>query len=232
MRTFRRRIWIRPRAGRYRGRLLWFTVLCIVFLVLLMCSAKFHRILPELAEAKVKYTTIQSVNETVGEVMRDGNGRFDRLIITETDADGTVQSVRTDTAKLNLLRSAITERLLQKMSAEQPQEVKVPLSNMLGMTVWSGVGPKIPVRVIPLSEVETVFADSFEQAGINQTKMQVMMQLRIRVGIMAPTLRRTVQIDTAVPIAQIVIVGDVPQSYTQIAGSESNAADIALETTP
>lgn len=199
---------------------------------MLMCSAKLHRILPDMAEAKVKYATIRSVNETVGEVMRDGSGRFDRLIVTETDADGTVQSVRTDTAKLNLLRSAIAESLLPKIGEEQHLEVKVPLSNMLGITVWSGVGPKIPVRVIPLSEMETVFVDSFEQAGINQTKMQVTMQLRVRVGIMAPTLRRTVQIDTAVPIAQIVIVGDVPQSYTQIAGSESNAADIALETTP
>ncbi len=58
------------------------------------------------------------------------------------------------------------------------------------------------------------------------------MQIHISVGVMVPTLQRTVEIDATVPVAQAVIVGGVPESYTQIEGTEKNAADIGLEKLP
>ena len=232
MRAFRRRAWIRLGAGRRGHGLLWFTILCVIFLALLMCSVKFHRLLLDMAEAKVKYSTMQMVNETVSSAMSRQDKRFEDLIIIDKDASGNVQSIHTDVTKLTLLQSTIAEEILDQLGEEKQMEVQVPLANMLGMTVLSGIGPRIPVQVIPLSELQTEFQDSFEQAGINQTKMQVMMQLHISVGIMAPTLQRTVQIDAVVPVAQAVIVGGVPESYTQIEGSVKNAADIALETAP
>lgn len=232
MRGFRRRAWVRLGAGRRSGGLLKFTVLCVIFLALLSSSVKFHRLLLDMAEAKVKYMTMQLVNETVSAAMNQKDGRFQNLIVIDKDAAGNVQSIHTDVTKLNLLRSTIADEILSRLAEENQIEVQVPLSNMLGLTVLSGIGPRISVQVIPLSELQVEFQDSFEQAGINQTKMQVMMQLHISVGIMAPTLQRTVQIDAAVPVAQAVIVGGVPESYTQIAGSEKKPADIALELRP
>ncbi len=232
MRGFRRRAWVRLGAGRRNGGLLKFTVLCVIFLALLSSSVKFHRLLLDMAEAKVKYMTMQLVNETVSAAMNQKDGRFQNLIVIDKDASGNVQSIHTDVTKLNLLRSTIADEILSRLAEENQIEVQVPLSNMLGLTVLSGIGPRISVQVIPLSELQVEFQDSFEQAGINQTKMQVMMQLHISVGIMAPTLQRTVQIDAAVPVAQAVIVGGVPESYTQIAGSEKKPADIALELHP
>ena len=232
MRGFRRRAWIRLGGGRRSSGLLWFSLLCVVFLALLMGSVKFHRLLLDMAEAKVKYMTMQLVNETVSMTMNQTDGRFQNLIIIDKDAAGNVQSIHTDVTKLNVLRSTIADKILGELAEEKQIEVGVPLSNMMGLTVLSGAGPRIPVQVIPLSELQTEFQDSFEQAGINQTKMQVMMQMHISVGIMAPTLQRTVQIDAAVPVAQAVIVGGVPESYTQIAGSEKKPADIALERAP
>ncbi|MCI9627203.1 MAG: sporulation protein YunB [Clostridia bacterium] len=232
MRGFRRRAWVRLGAGRRNGGLLKFTVLCVIFLALLSSSVKFHRLLLDMAEAKVKYMTMQLVNETVSAAMNQKDGRFQNLIVIDKDAAGNVQSIHTDVTKLNLLRSTIADEILSRLAEENQIEVQVPLSNMLGLTVLSGIGPRISVQVIPLSELQVEFQDSFEQAGINQTKMQVMMQLHISVGIMAPTLQRTVQIDAAVPVAQAVIVGGVPESYTQIAGSEKKPADIALELHP
>lgn len=232
MRGFRRRAWIRLGAGRRNGGLLKFTAVCVIFLALLMGSVKFHRLLLDMAEAKVKYMTMQLVNETVSNAMNQKDGRFEQLIVMDKDAAGNVQSIHTDVTKLNLLRATIADEILSRLAEENQIEVQVPLSNMMGLTVLSGIGPRISVQVIPLSELQVEFQDSFEQAGINQTKMQVMMQLHISVGIMAPTLQRTVQIDAAVPVAQAVIVGGVPESYTQIAGSEKKPADIALELHP
>lgn len=232
MRGFRKRAWIRLGAGRRNGGLLKFTAVCVIFLALLMGSVKFHRLLLDMAEAKVKYMTMQLVNETVSNAMNQKDGRFEQLIVMDKDAAGNVQSIHTDVTKLNLLRATIADEILSRLAEENQIEVQVPLSNMMGLTVLSGIGPRISVQVIPLSELQVEFQDSFEQAGINQTKMQVMMQLHISVGIMAPTLQRTVQIDAAVPVAQAVIVGGVPESYTQIAGSEKKPADIALELHP
>ncbi len=232
MRAFQRRAWIRLGIGRRGSRLLWFGIVCVIFLALLMASVKFHGLLLDMAEAKVKYRTMQMVNETVSLAMNREDGQFENLILIDKDAQGNVQSIHTDVTKMNLLRSTIAEQILAELSEENRIEVQVPLSNLFGITLLGGMGPSVPVQVIPLSELQATFQDSFEQAGINQTKMQVMMQIHVSVGVMAPTLQRTVEIDATVPVAQAVIVGGVPESYTQIEGTEKNAADIGLEKLP
>jgi len=87
--------------------------------------------------------------------------------------------------------------------------------------LWGGIrkslfaagGPKINVRVIPTGSVETDFESEFVSAGINQTRHRIYLEVKTTVGIVVPFTDKKTEITTRIPVAETVIIGDVPEFY-------------------
>ena len=96
------------------------------------------------------------------------------------------------------------------------EKLSVPLGSVLLPELFSGQGPRVPVRIVSMLTSDADFSTRFSQAGINQTLQQVTMTVTVRVTMMTPVGTETTEVSTDTVIAETVIVGTVPDSYFQL----------------
>ena len=89
----------------------------------------------------------------------------------------------------------------------------LPLGAALGLTLFAGSGPRIPISIVPVGTVQTDFETEFEACGINQTRHKVYLQLSASIRIVIPTGAKTTNVSANMLVAESIIIGKVPESF-------------------
>lgn len=67
--------------------------------------------------------------------------------------------------------------------------------------------------------------NQFVSAGINQTKHQILLDVDVSVAILLPGFNTATQVSNSFTVAETVIVGTVPGTYTYFSNSSDQADD-------
>ena len=70
--------------------------------------------------------------------------------------------------------------------------------------------------IIPVAVINVGYKTEFESAGINQSKYKVYLDVKTETRLLVPFMSEKFEADNTVLIAEAVIVGDVPETYTNI----------------
>ena len=68
--------------------------------------------------------------------------------------------------------------------------------------------------------MKSSFESEFRSAGINQTLHRIKLCLTATVRVILPGHSQSLIVSAEAPIAENIIVGDVPQAYTNVANEE------------
>ena len=139
------------------------------------------------------------------------------LYILRYDETGLVQSAETDTAKLARLQYTLEGDLTQAME-EGAADFSIPLGTLLGLQLFSGRGPDITVKVIPLSHVESQVETGFSAAGVNQTKLQTDLVFSVQMCAVLAGMQVETTAQSTICVAQVLIVGQTPEFYVEGSG--------------
>jgi sporulation protein YunB len=82
------------------------------------------------------------------------------------------------------------------------------------------VGPRIVISITPIGTVTTRILSDFEQAGINQIRHKIYLEVIAHMQVIVPMVVTTDDIVAQVPITEVLIMGDVPQTFIQVDGKE------------
>ncbi|HHV07940.1 MAG TPA: sporulation protein YunB [Firmicutes bacterium] len=197
-----------------------------LFVVVLVCSLLFigsfliieRNIKPTLlalAEAKAKILAIQAINSAVNQEIVE-TVKYQDLIAIHKDTRGKIVLMQPNTVEISRLASKTTAFIQEQLEALNDQSIVLPLGQVFGSALLANMGPRIRVSVVPLGTVNVSLVSDFKEAGINQTLHQLFLEIEADVQIVIPLVRSTTQVQTAVPLAQTVIVGEVPQQYWQL----------------
>lgn len=197
------------RAARRFGLLL---ILAGAALPLLALRSRLDPLVREMAVASARNAVNAAVQAAVAAQMAADDG-YDRLVRLEKDESGFVTAAVTDMRRLNELRAGLTEDILRRLAEPETADLGIPLGNLTGSPLLSGVGPCVPVRILSVSEPETKLASRFTHAGINQTLHRLLLEIRTEVRVLIPGGTVTVTVYSDVTAAETVIVGQVPESY-------------------
>ena len=72
----------------------------------------------------------------------------------------------------------------------------------------------ISVRMESVGSSSAKFENQFQSAGINQTNHQIILKVDVKVSILLPGYTTATTVSTAVTVAETVVVGAVPETYT------------------
>ncbi len=147
-------------------------------------------------------------------------GELSDLVLLVKDGEGQITAAVTDVGRVNELQAALAEDVIAALTAPRAADLGVPLGNLLPSPFFSGLGPKVPIRILSVSEVEVKMASRFASAGINQTLHRIILSLSARVRVLIPTGTVTALVYADVPAAETVIVGRVPDSYMYFESSD------------
>ncbi|MDO5378738.1 MAG: sporulation protein YunB, partial [Clostridia bacterium] len=177
-----------------------------------------------LAEARTAAMASQVLSGAMAEALGEGVG-YDELMNVRMDEKGQVALLSANTLKMNLLADRAGDAALRRLQSMSSEEVSVPLGAALGITLFAGAGPQIPISIVPVGSISSDFATEFEACGINQTRHKVYLQLTASIRIVIPNGAKTTQVSANMLVAESIIVGAVPESFV---GYDLNEAEMNL----
>lgn len=207
---------------------IWLTLIGIVLLALLiLLLAHLRPVLTSMASARVSNSVNRIVAAAVEEAIQRGDINYEAFVTFEKDATGRVTALRSNVAEVNRMQSAISEEILHRLSEVSTSELRIPIGTLTGSALLSGRGPSITVRMQAVGSASAVFRNEFSAAGINQTRHQILLEVDVYMSILLPGIRTSTTVANEIAVAETVIVGSVPESYTYFSASAENALDYA-----
>ena len=195
----------------------------LILLVLLLTAAviameqNLSQTMLDMAFARAYSMAVETINRAVKQAMGQGV-TYEELIDAQMDAQGRVSML--NTMRMNELASQTALLAERELGSAENQVVEIPLGAALGVSFLSGFGPRLEVQILPVGAVHTSFDTEFETAGINQTRHKIFLNLRATVSLIVPTGSQLVEVTSTVPIAESIIVGEVPESFVDVNNEE------------
>ena len=199
--------------------------LAVVLLLVVLVDSQLRPLIRTLTAAQARQVSTLAINDAITEAIEEGEG-YAELVHVETTADGKVNAVKTDIAKINQLKARATKKILERFAEASVREIKIPIGTLLNNDFTRGRGPKIPLLVELKGNVFTEITSDLSGAGINQTVHRIMLKVKTSVYAVIPGYNVTTEVETNFCVAETVIVGEVPDSFVNLTGEfKSNVSD-------
>ena len=189
-------------------------LLSILFCLGALLRTQVNPLTEELALARINDAASNVINEAVNAQISQGNIQYDDLVTLQRDTSGTITALTTNMQTMNQLKSQLLLMLDEKVHEISDDEISVPTGNLTGILLLSGRGPQIPVKIVTVANSDAVFNGEFSDAGINQTHHRIMLTVALDLVILLPSGTVTDHVETDVCVAETVLLGRVPESYT------------------
>jgi sporulation protein YunB len=204
-----------PRRGPVFVRILLLAVLGIVIFAII--DWRLRPTLHQLATARARVLATEAVTSAVALEIAEGI-RWEDLYALRPDSAGKVVLVQPNTGEIDRLTSKVTLRVQEYLNKINETRIRIPLGQILGTHVLANVGPRIVISITPIGTVTTRILSDFEQAGINQIRHKIYLEVTAHMQVIVPMVVATDDIVAQVPITEVLIMGDVPETYIQVEG--------------
>lgn len=138
---------------------------------------------------------------------------YDKITIITRDSSGRVMSISANSVLINNFANELDIKIGDSIESAEVFENKIYLSGLVGSELFSGMGPKVPIRFQPVSVTHADISHTFEECGINQTLHTITLLISVDIEILLPFAHSTMTVKSEMPIAQTLIVGTVPEAY-------------------
>ena len=212
-----------------RQRLIIWSTLIAVTLTTIICVAVIHMepIVISMATARVSNTVNRIVVEAVNDAIEGGEIDYSILVSFEKDAEGHVTALKSNMAAFNRLQSRIADDILLRLSEVSTTTLSIPIGTLTGSSLLAGRGPTVKVKMQSVGSTTASFRNTFSAAGINQTRHQILLDVQVNVSILLPGFRTSTKVNNEISVAETVIVGSVPQTYTYFNTAPDESDDYA-----
>lgn len=208
----------RLRYLRFTGRqrvLIWLTVIFALLLALTVAVVLHMKpVVVDLATARTSNAVNRIVVAAVNDAVDSGRIDYEQLVDFDKDADGHVTALRSNMAAFNRLQASIADDILQRMAEVSSTDLAIPIGTLTGSPLLAGRGPCLRVRMQSVGTATARFDNQFSSAGINQTRHRIILDVDVHVSILLPGLTTYTKVSNEISVAETVIVGGVPETYT------------------
>jgi len=199
------------------------TSLLIIVIVFILVSVWINNsILPTmlaLSEARVRSIATHAMLEAI--VTSFSSEEEYAKLLEYIENGQRIYMLKADTIAMNRLAAHCTEEAQKRLSQLGDIGVSIAAGTITGIPLLSGIGPKIRTTFTPAGSVAYNFTSSLTTSGINQSLYRVNIVLTAKVYIILPGASRSVEVSAQASIAESVIVGEVPQVYTNVPDIDS-----------
>ena len=184
----------------------------------------FSSIIVSVCHAKVESITMSAVNNAVIDVMSQSLS-YDDLILVEKDSNGDISLFETNSVLVNRLARETALKTQANLQKNKNMNVSFPAGQLTGIAFFASIGPNITVKISPYESVNCSFLSEFEQAGINQTRHKIFLNVIADMRVILPTSDKTISTCAQVLVCESLLIGKVPQVYLS---NDKNASNLSL----
>jgi sporulation protein YunB len=128
--------------------------------------------------------------------------------------------ITSNSYEVNLLATKIANETYDFLDEKTKLGVNVPLGVFTGIRLISGYGKTIKMKLISTSSVKCEIRSEFTEAGINQTRHALYLDINCEVNIVTKTNSKRITDKISVLVYDNLIIGKVPSVFinSQIIG--------------
>ena len=213
--------------GRQRAGI-WLTLLVLALLAAAV-SLLWHLkpVMTSMATARVSNTVNRIVSAALNEAVADGEIDYQNFVIFDKDDTGHITALRSNVAEVNRMQGRIADEILARLAEVSTSELEIPLGTLTGSALLAGRGPNLHVRMQAVGSASATFRNQFTAAGINQTRHQIFLDVDVYMSILLPGMKTSTKVSNEIAVAETVIVGGVPDTYTYFSTTPDETAQYA-----
>ena len=151
--------------------------------------------------------------------------KIDKLFIITKNEKNEILTVDVNTVELNKFILTwtlnIQENLKQleqgKINNEENKNgivLKIPLGQIYNNFLLNNLGPKIPVKLKILGDIETEIKTNIKNYGINNALIEITLDIKVKEKVILPINTEEITVTQTLPIAMKIIKGTVPNYYS------------------
>ena len=163
---------------------------------------------------EAKSVATQIVHETIDEVMEKYG--YNDLVTLVKDKEGKIVSMQANIAIINKIISQISLKIQDKIDNTPNRDIYIRLGSFTGIKLLSGRGPKVPIRISSIGNINTEVMSEFTSTGINQSIHRIFTNITCKIEVLTPFNTITNEIEEKIILAENVIIGNIPENYLDI----------------
>ncbi|MBR2384569.1 MAG: sporulation protein YunB [Clostridia bacterium] len=193
-----------------------------VSVIMLSCFLYFssNRILENLALESFDSLISSASYNAINKILVDGYD-YKSLIDVSTNSQGEIVMITTDSVKVTSMASLAATNTYNYLKNYTNCGVDVPIGAFTGIKLISGFGKTVKMRLIAVSSVNCEIVSSFTDAGINQTRHTITINIVSTVTLVTKTSNKVVSDKISILVYDNLIIGKVPEVYlnSQVIGN-------------
>ena len=203
--------------------LLRLTVFMLIGFIILF-DIQWRPMLLSCAQSQAKLQITQSINDSFEFAFNDRDVTQECSTISY-GANGDVKSISVNNTALNDLKLKFVDHFVD--NAQGTVDFSVTLGTLSGISYFNCLGPFMKFFAEISQYPETKFVSTFEAQGINQTIHRIVMRVEVDVNYIFPGGSGSDSVVSEYIVSETVIVGNVPDSYTNIIQNGKSIPDTA-----
>lgn len=164
-----------------------------------------------------------AINERLVELGDDAN--YGNLVKLSYTSDGKVASIESNTKLINRIKNDMLTEINDRLMKGETENVDLTVGTLSGIPLFHGSGPTVRMEVEPKGYADAVFISEFTDAGLNQTLHRMIMRTTVSVTAFIPMYSVETKVSGDFLIAETVIVGNVPESFTHVVSDDKDVVD-------
>ncbi len=191
-------------------------VLLALSLLFFLANLRFHSYLVSLGASRAERFFSETLNDAIAsELPRHALSYEDVVHLTFKDS-GDVASLSADMIKLSAFKTAVCQTIFKSFYQDEPFHVRIPLLSVFGLDMLQSGSPYLNVRIEPARFLHVYYTSEFKAMSINQTLHRIVLHVECSFDLLLPQGKEQVSSSGQFCLAETVIVGRVPDAYTEI----------------
>lgn len=165
------------------------------------------------------------INQALIDELSNASYDYNSLVLLTVNESGEVKSVSSNMQSINRLKAQSTQLINEAIKDIDAHQLGIAVGTVSGIHMFYGKGPMIPISLTPKGYANTTLISEFSSAGINQTLHRIVLRVTVDISAIIPGYTSSVVVDSDFVVAETVIVGNIPNSYTHIISGNSDVVD-------
>lgn len=213
-------------------------IMIIISIILLfkIINKKVNPIFMQVAESETKKFATLVVNDAINKNVN--KELSDQLFTMTKDSNDNITSLEFNTVVVNKTLTIITNNVLLNLKAIEDGNIeslrlsdelvdtynrknlekgiiyRIPTGVIFNNSLLNNIGPKIPVKLNFIGEIESDISTKTTNYGINNALIEVYVTIKVEIEVILPLTSKKTSINNKVPIIIKSVQGNVPQFYS------------------
>lgn len=188
-------------------------IVVVAFQLLWMLDHYIQPMLYLIAESEVKKIAQDAMLQGVKAMEQKEGNDLNQVLQIQKGQDGRITFVQVNAQVQAGIYDGMTSGIQAELKQLKGHTLRITLGELLHSTLFSLYGPTMPVQMWPEGDTRVTLIPDMQAQGINMVMVTLNMHVHTEMSVVVPYMKNQIPIDFDYPIAQALVVGQVPEYY-------------------